>query len=332
MRPHKPSHILQASKTKAFLVSNLTNIFYISGVVMSAGLLLLKPRSMTLFADPRYIEAATRDAREGVVVKPLDTLKDAMKSATECGFESDEVTVEKLRTWKRTFKNTKFVRKCGIIEEFRRSKDVEEIGKFRQAQQMTRVLMKRVSGALNIGIAEDQLTWELQQWAHDLGADSLSFDPIVAFGENSSLPHHHPGRRKLRKGDVVQIDVGCRFEGYCADQSQVFFLSKPTKEQQRVYDAVAEAKKAAQDAVKVGVTNHELDTIARDVLKEYDLEEYFTHSLGHGVGLDIHEGISLNAKGKKVKLLEGEIVTIEPGIYLPGKFGMRLEEEIVVGI
>lgn len=191
-------------------------------------------------------------------------------------------------------------------------------------------MMDRIPSVLKGSITEKQLAEKLRQWAVELGADGLSFDPIVAFGTNSSSPHHHPSSRKLSKGHVVQIDIGARVNGYCADQSCVFFTAKKTPLQKRVFAAVSEAKSASINAIKVGVTNHKLDQIARDILKEENLEQYFTHSLGHGVGLDIHEGVSLSLKAKKTKLLKGEIITIEPGVYIPEKFGMRLEEEIIV--
>ncbi|MDP6561596.1 MAG: M24 family metallopeptidase, partial [Candidatus Peribacteraceae bacterium] len=142
--------------------------------------------------------------------------------------------------------------------------------------------------------------------------------------------HHHPTSRKLKKGHIVQIDVGAKVNGYCADQSKIFFTAKKTPLQKKVYSALDRAKSESIKAIKPGVTNHKLDQIARSILKKEGLEQYFTHSLGHGVGLDIHEGASLSQKAKKTKLLKNEIITIEPGVYIPGKFGMRLEDEVIV--
>ncbi len=329
MRPTQPSHVLKASKTDVFLVSNLTNIRYLSGVEVSTGFVLIKPKSMTLLVDGRYTEAAKRSARKGVKVADIDALKRLLRGVERCGFEAQDITVARLASWKKLL-NTKFVQSKGIIEEFRRSKEPDEIKNFRKAQRITHKMMDRIPATLKSSITEKQLAEKLRQWAVELGADELSFDPIVAFGTNSSSPHHHPTSRKLTKGQVVQIDVGARVNGYCADQSRVFFTGKITAEQKRVYDAVERAKSESEAAVKAGVTNHKLDTIARDILKEEGLNQYFTHSLGHGVGLDIHEGASLSQKSKKQKLLKNEIITIEPGVYISGKFGMRLEDEIIV--
>lgn len=330
MRPVNSESVLKKAKIRAFLVSNLTNIRYLSGVEVSAGLLLVRPKGMTVFVDSRYTEAAQKEVREGVDVAAIDDLPATLKRIRRCGVEAESVTLQRFASWKRKFKNTKFVQKEGIIEEFRRSKSKDELRHVQKAQRITHELLARIPGALKRGVTEKAIAEQLRRWSVDLGADGLSFDPIVAFGKNSSRPHHHPGSTKLARQDIVQVDVGARIEGYCADQSAVFFVGKPTEQQQQVYSAVERAKDAAIAALKPGVTNHVLDSIARKVLAEEGLEEYFTHSLGHGVGLDIHEGISLSKKAPKTRLLKNEIVTIEPGVYIPGKFGIRLEEEVVV--
>lgn len=330
MRPQNSSQILRAAKTRNFVVTNLTNIRYLTGMEVSYGFVFIKPKGIHLYVDSRYVEAAQKEVRKGVEVHPLSVDTRPFDGISQCGFEADDVTVDRLSKWKRKNKNTKFIQKRGVIEEFRRSKEKDELKKFIKAQRITHELMARVPSALNRSITEKGLAELLRQWAVELGADGLSFDPIVAFGTHTSRPHHKPTTRKLKKGHIVQIDVGARYQGYCADQSEVFFTAQKTEEQQRVYSAVARAKEESMKLVKVGVTNHVLDTMARKILAEENLEEYFTHSLGHGVGLDIHEGPSLSKKASKTKLLKNEIVTIEPGVYIPGKFGMRLEEEIVV--
>ncbi|MDA0375705.1 MAG: Xaa-Pro peptidase family protein [bacterium] len=330
MRPARTSEILTASKTDAFLVTNLTNIHYLSGREVSTGFVLITAKKMTLLVDSRYREAAEKSVRKGIKVDDIDALKSLLKPIKRCGFESEDVTVARRAAWKKKLLNTKFVQSRGIIEEFRRSKEPDELQHFRKAQAITHQLMDTVPTLLKGSITEKQLAEKLRQIAIELGADELSFDPIVAFGTHTSSPHHHPSSRKLSKGHIVQIDIGARVNGYCADQSQVFFTAKKTPLQKKVYDALNRAKRESIAAIKSGVTNHQLDKIARDILKEDDLEQYFTHSLGHGVGLDIHEGVSISGKAKKQKLLKNEIITIEPGVYIPGKFGMRLEEEIIV--
>lgn len=297
---------------------------------MSAGLLLLTPRHSVLFADGRYTEIARRTAYHGVEVRDFRDYPKFLAKLRVCCCEGDVVTLAQFGSWKGKFKNTKFVQKVGVIEEFRRSKDAEEQKKFRRAQRITRAMLARVPRSLRQGISEKRFAHVLAGWACELGADGLSFEPIVAFGTHSSRPHHRPTDRRLRKGQIVQVDAGARYGGYCADQSAVFFTGTPTKEQRRTYEAVERAKEAAKRLIAPGVSTHTLDSAAREVLSQYGLEEYFVHSLGHGVGLEIHEGVTLSARAPERRLLQGEIITIEPGVYREGKFGIRLEEEVIV--
>jgi Xaa-Pro aminopeptidase len=297
---------------------------------MTAGWLLVLPRSLVLFADGRYALAAEQGARKGIAVRPLENLGKALAVLPECGFEDEDVTVARLGRWKSKFPSTKFVRTSEVVEHFRRTKSDDELRVLMRARRMTQELLRRVPSSLRAGVNERAIAWKLEVWARDLGAEGLSFPPIVAFGSHTSSPHHQPTSRPLRKGHVVQVDVGVKFRGYCGDLSDIYFTAKPKSEEQAVFDAVREAKEKAQDAVQAGVTTTALDRIARGVLKKAGYDAFFTHSLGHGVGLDIHEGVSLSSQRKPVELLKNEVITIEPGVYLPGKFGIRLEDMVVV--
>lgn len=330
MKPKSPAEILRQAHLKAIIITDLVNIQYLTGVNLSYGILLVTSHAYHLFLDDRYMEEATGASDNSVRIHDLDALKKFMKKSSVCGFESDKVTVERLRKWKGKYKNTKFIRRKGIVEEFRRQKDDRELKRFRRAQRITGELLRRVPAALRSYPTEKRLAWRLENWARELGAESLAFEPIVAFGNHTSHPHHHSTDRKLKKGHIVQIDVGARYKGYCSDRSEVFFTQEPTSLQKKVYRAVEEAKEAALEKVRAGVTTHALDKAASKVLKKHGFEKYFTHALGHGVGLEIHEGVSLSQNAPRKKLLENEIITIEPGVYLPGKFGIRLEEEVVV--
>ncbi len=324
--PHPSPHaLLTEADLPALLVSDLTNIRYLTGLAVTAGLLLVLPRRALLFVDAGYREAAERRA-EGVSVRDIDTLPEFLKAVPRCGFESDEVTVARFFGWKKKFPGTAFVRTTGVVAGFRRRKTEDELRLLKRAHRMTRELLRRVPSALRTQTTEEKLARQLLMWTLELGGDGLSFDPIVAFGTHTSSPHHRPTSRTLQKGHVVQIDVGVRFRGYCADMSEVFFTAEPTLAEQQVYDTLCLAKRKAMAAVKAGVTNHALDRIARDVLKKRGIEDAFTHALGHGVGLDVHEGITLSSKAPETALLRHEVVAIEPGAYFPGKFGMRVED------
>lgn len=330
MRPVKPSEVLRKSKAPVFLVTDLINVRYLTGLEMSFGVILIKPKSWTVYTDPRYLEAAEKNCLPGFRIKNISTFASDMKNVVQCGFESDCVSVSQFNGWKKKFSKTKFVPETGIIQEFRRSKDADELRKFKKSQAITVALMQKIAKHLKAGMSEKEMAWNIRRWAHEAGAEDLSFDPIVAFGSNTARPHHHPTKKKLRHRDIVQIDCGVVYQGYCSDRSEVFFVGEPTKKQRHIYDLLFRIKNEAVGMVSAGVTNNELDRYVRGELKRESVEEYFTHSLGHGVGLEVHEGVSLSVKAKTKELVKNEIVTIEPGLYFPGKFGMRLEEEVVV--
>ena len=328
MRPTS-STLLRHATTPAFLITNLVNIRYLTGLPVSAGVVLALPRRFVLFVDARY-RGMTDHLSGNITVKDIGQLPAIMHSVPECGFESEDVTVLRKSSWRRTFPKTTFVPTVGVLQAFRRQKDGDELQCLRRAHRMTKELLRRVPAMLKRSITEERLARQLLLWALELGAEGLSFPPIVAFGTHTACPHHRPTSRTLQKGHVVQIDVGVQYRGYCADMSEVFFTVAPTKVQQQVYRTLCLAKNRATTMVKVGASTHALDTLVRAMLTKAGIEQYFTHSLGHGVGLEIHEGPSLSQKAKDVRLLKNEVITIEPGVYFPGKFGMRVEDMVTV--
>jgi Xaa-Pro aminopeptidase len=322
--------LLEYAGVPATLITNLVNVRYLTGLKLSAGSVLAMPRSYVLFVDDRYREYAMQRAQRGVSVRHIADLEREMRKVPICGFEEDHVTVAELRSWKSRFTETKFVRTSDAVEVFRRQKDDEELRNVRRAHRITQEILRRIPAALRAGISERALAWKIETWAYELGAEGLAFAPIVAFGTHTSRPHHRPTTRTLQKGHIVQIDVGAMYKGYCADRSQVYFTADPTPQQKAALDAVQEALDAAVAAAKPGASTHRIDTIARDVLRKHGMERAFTHALGHGIGLEAHEGIIFSQRRKDEALLEHEVVAIEPGVYFPGKFGIRLEEMVVV--
>lgn len=329
MRPNSRL-LLRQNSLPALLVTDLTNIRYLTGLQATSAFLLVLPRNYILFVDSRYTEAAMSQVFDTVIVRDVADLASFMKKLPLCGFEEEQVTVARFKRWKKSFPETKFVGMKDIVEEFRRSKDDDELKNIRRAEKITVELLRRIPASLKKGITEIQLAWKIEQWARELGAEGMSFESIIAFGAHTSRPHHHPTNKKLTKDTIVQIDIGVKYKGYCSDRSAVFFTGPIPKDQKLAYQAVQEAKDAAKKFARRGVTVRKLDQVARDVLKKYKLEEYFTHSLGHGVGLDIHEGVSLSQRANDQKLQKGEVITIEPGVYFPGKFGIRLEDMVIV--
>ena len=322
---------------------------------MTAGVMLLHGKKRLLFVDGRYSEKAEKESYKNVKVLPVDDLNKTIKRFKQVRFEADDLTVSHLKRWRKRFRGTKLVPSSGVVEEMRRVKKPDEIKAVQKACKITDEVMKRIpkllkgscvgkKGKLRRGVAcnaptefsvaapitERSLAWKIEKLSHELGAESMAFETIVAFGSHTSRPHHRPTNKKLKKGDIIQIDMGVKVNGYCSDCSRVFFTGKPTEEQKKVFDLLCKTVKKCEKRAKPGVTNHSLDKLARGMLKDDGYDKYFTHGLGHGVGLEIHEGARISLRAELQKLKNNEVITIEPGIYLPGKWGMRVEDTILV--
>lgn len=315
----------------AMLISNLTNIRYLTGIHASSGLLLVTKKNSVAFLDSRYSEMASKRAERGLSVEDPGQIKTHLSRFPSLGYEPGSVTVARLDRWKKQFKNKKFVQIEDLTEGLRRVKDKDEILHIKDASAITKKALSYVTSLLRYGMTERQLALDLYMFCMKHGADGMAFETIVGFGENTSRPHHRPTDRRLRKGDIIQVDMGASLHGYCSDYSRVYFTASPTDKQKKAYGALKEAKKSAEKILKPGALNTELDQEARRVLKSYGYDTEFCHSLGHGVGMDIHEGVTLSMKAPPMKLSKNEVVTIEPGLYFPGKFGMRLEDTRIVG-
>lgn len=330
MRPRSPSELLKKAFVPALLVTDLTNIRYLTGVLMSAGALIVTSKLWLLFVDSRYTEFAERKALRGVKVLDIGSFPGILKKIRRIGFEAKHVSYQRFIVWKRKYKNTKFIHTSEAVEWFRRVKGEEELRFLKRAERITDEILRRVPHALRKGITEGELARKIAIWSLELGAEGTSFDPVVAFGTHTSSPHHRPTSRILKKGHIVQIDCGAKYRGYSADRSEVFFTKSPTPFQKRVYETLCEARDAAMERARAGAGTHLLDRAAREILKREGIEHAFTHSLGHGVGLDVHEGVTLSTKAKEETLLRNEVITIEPGVYFPGAFGMRMESMVYV--
>ncbi len=320
--------VLRKKGLSALLVTARPNILYLTGLDATEALLLVTTRSATLFVDSRYHEAAAATNVHSVDVERLPA---ALERIDECAFEEDHVTIRRLRRWKQLFKHTTFVRSSGLPEELRRKKDADELRLMVRAKRITQEMLRRVPAVLRASISEREVAWKLRLWAEELGADDLAFPPIVAFASNSSRPHHRAATRKLRRGDVVQIDVGVRFHGYCSDMSRVFSCGPMQEDVLRIVKAVEETLALSAASAKAKTPVATLDQLAREALRKRGIADahIFGHALGHGVGLDVHEGPVLSSRSKAA-LLSSEVIAIEPAVYIPGRFGVRIEDTVVV--
>ncbi len=329
MRLKALQSLLRAKKLPSLLVTDPVNILYLTGVDVSSGLLLVQHHAASVFVDNRYLEAARTLRSRALKVCDRSDAQRAIQRIRRCGFEETYVTAGQLRRWKTTFKNSKFVHTSWLTEGLRRKKDSLEILRMKRALAITDDVLRVLPRMLKLGMTEKALAANILLAMLDRGADGMAFDPIVAFGSNSSVPHHRTGDRPLRTHDIVQIDIGARYKGYCSDRSEVYFVGEPTAEQRRVHDAVLEAKETAKKMVRAGVRCADIDMAAKAVLKKRGIKHPYGHSLGHGLGLEIHEVPSISITSDDA-LVSGEAVTIEPGVYIPGKFGIRLEDTVFV--
>jgi len=247
-------------------------------------------------------------------------------------FESEDITVQKFSSFKKLCGSKVKLKKTEheIARFMRTMKDKKELKKIAQAQVIIEKVFKIIKKELKKGQTEREIAWRIKELCQKYGAQDISFEPIVAFGNHSASPHHQNTDRKLKKGDIVLIDHGARFEGYCSDMTRMIFTKKPTEKEIEIYNTVLKAQLAGIDSIKAGMKASKVAKIARKVIEDAGYGENYTHSLGHGVGLDVHDPPTSLSIKSKCTLKEGMVVTIEPGIYLSGKFGVRIEDMGVV--
>lgn len=314
------------------LITHLTNIRYLIGFTGSSGFLLIGKKQNTFFTDFRYAEIAKKleKSKTRIPFKFVlmdDEFKQNFKKTIgrnkSIEFEDRHMTVAQRKHWKKKLRGISMKPMKKTIEDMRLFKDKEEIKLLKKSQDINAATLLRTKKLFKKGVTELELAWKIKVIGHELGAEDISFEPIVAFGSNSAIPHHQNSNRKMKSKDVVLIDMGMKYKGYCSDMTRTMFVGKPTAEQADVYQRTLDAQMAAIHALKAGVKSSVLDKIAREQMG--DMAEHFGHSLGHGIGLDVHESPGLSARSKET-LKENMIVTVEPGIYLPGKFGVRIED------
>jgi Xaa-Pro aminopeptidase len=317
------------------LVTRLPNVRYLTGFTGSNGQVLVVPGGAVFFTDGRYGEQSRREVPEVERVVSRDPLPAAVAAAADrgigrLGFEAAGVTY---RTWEqlRAVDGTELVPVGPEVETLRRVKDRAEVEAIERAQEAADLAFERavLGGALREGIAERDLALELELAMRRAGADEPGFETIVAFGENAAEPHHHPGDRALARGDVVKLDFGALRDGYRSDMTRTVAFGAPPARLRELHDLVAIAQRAGVAAARDGASTKEVDRAARRVIEEAGLGEAFPHGLGHGVGLEIHEDPFLRWD-REEPLAEGMVVTVEPGVYVPGLGGVRIEDMVEI--
>jgi Xaa-Pro aminopeptidase len=251
--------------------------------------------------------------------------------AATVGFEADSVTVSLLERFERAGERVEWRPTQAIVEAARVVKDDHEIECIKRAVKVADRAMEHAFATARPGMSEMELAWSIERFMRENGAEAVAFDTIVAAGENSARPHHHPSGRAIKAGEAIVIDLGARVDGYHSDVTRTICLGEPIDpEYERVWSLVEAANRAATLALGVGQLGAAIDRIARDHLAAAGFGDDFKHSLGHGVGLDIHEAPRLSQVAPEIPLPAGAVVTIEPGVYLEGRFGVRIEDTVVV--
>ncbi len=316
----------------ALLITHPVNVRYLCGFDGSAGALLITHDRVVLATDGRYVQQAGIQAGDCEVVQTRDysaALLDIVRTAhvEKVGCEGDHVS------WNQHARMSELgvdvVATSGLIESLRMVKDAQELDYIRQACRLTESALHTTLDAVRVGITERELARIFSSAAMDRGADGLAFDPIVAIGENAAIPHHKPGERALVRGDVVLCDVGASVGGYCADLSRTVVLGSASPDLMDIHDVVARAQSAAMAGLAPGVAASDIDQLAREVIASAGFADRYVHGTGHGLGLEIHEPPLLGSSSAGT-LGEHFVVTVEPGIYLPGVGGVRIEDTVLV--
>ena len=323
------------------VVTHLPDLRYLSGFTGSSAALAVTKRACTLFTDGRYKTQATlevTDARIEIVSGPpavsaVEWLA-AQKGVDFAGFDATHTTVAELGKWRAALpaklrRNFLASLAAPMVEPLRMIKDEEEQLIMRNAALLGCKLFDHILGVISPKITEIDVAAELEYQARKLGAEGMSFETIAASGIRSALPHGRATSAKLPRRGFLTMDFGVVLKGYCSDMTRTVYLGSPKAEERNAYLAVLEAQQAGVDTVRAGVRCGDVDEAARSILRRAGLADAFTHSTGHGVGLEIHEPPRLGA-GQSSKLEAGMVVTVEPGIYLPGKFGLRIEDTVIV--
>lgn len=340
LRLKKLRNLLDEKELDALLISAPENRRYVSGFTGTAGYLVVSRNSAILATDFRYVEQAGLQSPDFRVVKVgtdwswyLEVLKE--NGAKKVGFESQHMTVATYKHITETLKDLSagggpaMVGTTGVVESLRTVKDAEELALLQKAIDVADAAMEAVSPIIQPGETEREVAWRLEKAMRELGANSLSFDTIVAAGPNGAMPHHRPTDRTVVAGEPIVIDMGAKVGGYCSDITRTVCLGEPDDTFRRIYDIVLGAQLTGIATVRAGMSGGDADDLSRVVIAEAGYAENFGHSLGHGVGLLIHEYPRVGPKSSST-LEEGMVFTVEPGIYLSGWGGVRIEDVVLL--
>jgi len=335
----KLRHLFDANKVDAVLITQAENRRYLSGFHGTAGYLFITPKKAVLATDFRYTEQAAGEAPDFEILHIGSALADWLpglvrdSGINKLGFEVNDVTYAFFHQIRTTLRkkgvSTGLVPVSGMVESVRSIKEPVEIEYIRQASSITDRALEEVAAIIKAGMTERQIAWALEKTMREKGSQALPFEIIVGSGPNAALPHARPSDRVIQDGEPIVIDMGAKVSGYASDLTRTVYAGKPGVKFKEIYEIVLEAQQSAVTSIEAGMTGHEADSIARKVIDKAGYGDAFGHSLGHGVGLQEHEAPRLGPNSKDI-LSDNMIFTIEPGIYLSGWGGVRIEDTVAM--
>ncbi|WP_373892746.1 M24 family metallopeptidase [Virgibacillus natechei] len=330
----KLRNALEANNLDAILITSAINRRYITGFTGTAGAAIISKHNTRFITDFRYTEQATEQAQGFDIVEHKQAIELAIKDQVKdmnvkrLGFEKDHVTYSRYEDFKQAIE-AELVPVSGLVEDIRLIKTADELSIMKQAAKIADDAFEHIQTYIKPGVKEIDVSNELEFFMRKQGATSSSFDIIVASGRRSALPHGVASDKEINSGELVTLDYGALYNGYCSDITRTFAVGEINDELKEIYDTVLEANLRGIDGIKPGITGREADALTRDYIKEKGYGDQFGHSTGHGLGLEVHEGPSLSYRTDQ-KLETGMVVTVEPGIYVPGVGGCRIEDDIFI--
>ncbi len=342
--------IIKEKKIEGFLITNPSNLFYLGAFRAEGSFGVVTQRKAKIFIPELLYEQAKQIVKNFELIafrdKPLEMVGKflAEEKIRRLGFEAGGVSIKRYGEMKTAFGKVGLVPLDGLVEEMRMVKTEDEVGLIRKSAQICVAAFRFVKKRIGIGMKERIIAWQLEHFMKKRGAEKPSFDIIVASGENTAYPHYQTGERQIRQGDYLLIDMGCVYKGYCSDLTRPLFLDiiennrrrgarvvsfEFSSKYKKIYEAVYKAQRAAIERIRPGVRCSSIDSLARKVIARAGLGDYFIHKTGHGVGLDVHELPWLEESSKQV-LKAGMVLTVEPGVYVPGFGGVRIEDMVLV--
>ena len=334
-RLRKMNLVLQERGIDGFLVTNLPSVRYLSGFSGSNGLCLVGRESSFFLTDFRYEEQSHKEVRGLRIAIAKDSLfkelgkRKLLRGMRRVGIEGNYLPVSEYQKLKKAHPRLRFVALADVVEGISAVKDEEEIDLIKKAVRISDKVFSEVLKSIRPGVRELEISAEISFLHKAHGAERDAFETIVASGPRGALPHGIASAKKIRKGEFVTLDFGCVYHGYCCDITRTVSVGEPSKKLREVYRVVAEAQMEAIEAVKPGMSAKDLDAVARRHIGRKGFGRFFRHSLGHGIGLQIHEPPRISPQSS-YRLREGNVITIEPGIYLPGIGGVRIEDDVSI--